>query len=122
MIVKRLEGLGYTAQPDDAWLIDFCKLKAENHILNTCNIISVPDGLTEIMVDMVCGEFLFCKKQAGQLGDSFVLETAVKSVQQGDTNVTFDGSQSPESRLDSLLAHLRQGHMGDLLCYRKIRW
>lgn len=123
-VLKRLESLGYSPKEDDGWMISFAIQKVENTIKNSCNTTSIPDGLHYTAVDMICGEFLFAKKQSGKLED-FNLETAIKQVQTGDTNVTFsvgEGSSSPEQRLDSLLAHLITSGRGDFACYRKIRW
>ncbi len=122
LIVQRLASLGYTVTDADTWVIGFCKDKVENHIKNTCNITSIPEGLVEIAVDRVCGEFLFGKKQSGQLDGTFDFEAAVKSVQTGDTNVSFDVAQSPENRFNTLLNYLQSRGEGDLVCYRKIKW
>lgn len=123
-VIKRLESLGYAVAPADAWAIAFSIQKVENHIKNSCNTALIPDGLTNIALDMVCGEFLFAKKQSGTLV-GFDLEVAVKQVQAGDTNVTFalgEGSCSPEQRLDSLLSFLMSRGEGDFTCYRKVKW
>lgn len=125
LILKRLESLGYTIQDGDAWLIGFSVQKVENHIKNSCNTNSIPDGLKYTAVDMVCGEFLFALKQTGKLDEVFDLDVAIKSIQEGDTNVTFaigDGSQTPEQRLNSLLSFLMTNGEGDFVCYRKIKW
>nr|WP_308742098.1 hypothetical protein [uncultured Anaerocolumna sp.] len=125
LVLKRLESLGYTIQDGDGWMIGFSVQKVENHIKNSCNTSSVPDGLKYTAVDMVCGEFLFALKQTGKLNETFDLDAAVKQVQAGDTNVTFaigDGSNTPEQRLNNLLAYLMTKGEGDFVCYRKIKW
>lgn len=125
LVLKRLESLGYTIQEGDDWVIGFSTLKVENHIKNSCNTNSIPDGLKYIAVDMICGEFLLVLKSTGRLNEQFDLETAVKSVQAGDTNVTFafgSGSQTPEQRLQYLLTYLMTKGEGDFVCYRRIKW
>lgn len=125
LVLKRLESLGYTIQDGDGWMIGFSTQKVENHINNSCNTTSIPDGLKCTAVDMICGEFLFALKQTGKLNEAFDLEAAVKQVQTGDTNVTFavgEGSQTPEQRLNALLSYLMTNGEGDFVCYRKIRW
>lgn len=125
MVLKRLESLGYTIQDGNGWMIVFSVQKVENHIKNSCNTASVPDGLKYTAVDMVCGEFLFALKQTGKLNETFDLDAAVKQVQAGDTNVTFaigDGSNTPEQRLNNLLAYLMTKGEGNFVCYRKIKW
>lgn len=122
MIVNRLASLGYTVTDEDAWAITFCTDKVENHIKNACNITSIPDGLIEVAIDMICGEFLTIMFQTGKLDETFNLEMAVKSVQTGDTNVSFDTSASPEARFAALLNYLLNRGVGDLICYRKLKW
>lgn len=125
-VLKRLETLGYTVNMvTDSWLIAFNIQKVESHIKNRCNTSSIPDGLLEVAIERVCGEFLFTKKQTGQLDGTFNLEVAVKQIQTGDTNVTFaigEGSQTPEQRLNNLIAYLMAKGEGDFVCYRKVKW
>ena len=71
-------------------MVGFTIQKVENHINNSCNTASMPDGLYEVAVERVCGEYLFAKKQSGQL-EGFDLDAAVKQVATGDTSVSFDG-------------------------------
>lgn len=123
-VLLRLESLGYTLKETDAWIIGFTIQKVENAIKAECNVDSIPEGLYEIAIDMVCGEFLFTLKSTGQL-TGFDLDVALKSVQAGDTNVTFavgQGSLSPEQRLDSLLSYLIHPGKGKFVCYRKLKW
>jgi hypothetical protein len=121
-VLKRLESLGYTSKEEDGWMICFSIQKVENNIKNSCNTTSIPDGLNHTATDMICGEFLFAKKQSGKL-EGFNLETAIKQVQAGDTSVTFAvGDNAPEKRLDSLLSYLMNNGKGDFVCYRKIKW
>lgn len=123
-VLNRLESLGYTIKETDSWMISFSVQKVENTIKNDCNVSSVPDGLYSVATDMICGEFLFAKKQTGQLED-FNLEAALKSVQAGDTTVTYaigDASMTPEQRLNSLISYLMTKGKGEFACYRKIKW
>lgn len=123
-VISRLESFGYTVTDGDSWMIGFAVQKVESSIKNKCNITLIPDGLHYTVVDKVCGEFLFTKKQSGQLV-GFDMSAAVKQVQAGDTNITFaigQGSMTPEQRLDSLIAYLTTRGDGDFVCYRKIKW
>lgn len=126
-ILNRLLSFGYKPSETDSWMITFCIQKVENHIKNSCNISEIPNGLKEIEIDRICGEFLFSKKQTGQLNveNGFDLEMAIKQVQTGDTNVTFaigDGSETPETRLNKLISYLLNVGEGDFVCYRQIKW
>ena len=123
-VLNRLESLGYTLKETDDWMISFSVQKVENTIKNECNADSIPDGLLQIAVDMICGEFLFTLKQSGQL-DDFDLDAALKTVQTGDTTVTFavdQGSMTVEQRLNNLLSFLMNNGRSEFICYRKIRW
>lgn len=123
MVLKRLGSLSYTIKEGDVWMLSFAAQKVENTIKNSCNTASIPDGLRFVAVDMTCGEFLYSNKQTGGL-EGFDLETAVKQVQAGDTNVTFaiEKGASVEQRLDALFSYLTGSGKGEFVCYRKIRW
>jgi hypothetical protein len=121
-VLKRLDSFGYKVQESDALLVGFAIQKVENHIKNECNILEIPDGLLEIAVDMICGEFLFTKKQTGQLeiGD-LDLNGAVASIKEGDTQVNFTGA-SDEDKVNTFLNYLMNNGKGDFICYRKMQW
>ena len=125
-VLKRLVSFGYTLEEDDGWMICFAIQKVENHIKNSCNTTSVPDGLFHVAVDMVCGEFLFAKKNTGKLeSDAVNLDGVVKKVQEGDITVEFETSSSSSgegSDFDKLLNYLMNGREGELVCYRKLMW
>lgn len=123
MILNRLDSLGYIVKEADAWMIGFAMQKVENTIKNECNISEIPDGLIHKAADMACGEFLFAKKQTGQLeiGD-LDLTGAISSIKEGDTQVNFDNNDSDSDKIDVILNHLMNSGKGELVCYRKIRW
>ena len=127
-VLKRLETFGYEFKEgtNDDWLIAFAINKVESHIKTVTNRTDIDENLIGIAVDRVCGEFLFTKKQTGQLTElSLDLDGAVKTVQIGDTNVTFavgEGESTGEQKLEALIAYLVNKGEGDLLCYRKISW
>ncbi|MBS5822411.1 MAG: hypothetical protein KID00_00890 [Clostridium argentinense] len=123
-VLLRLESLGYIIKVDDGWVISFSIQKIENTIKNECNVTLIPDGLYHTAIDMICGEVLFAKKQSGKL-EGFNLDAALKSVQAGDTTVTYAfgaGSKTPEQRLDDLLSYLLTNGRGEFACYRRIKW
>jgi hypothetical protein len=120
-VTARLASFGYTVTENDAFMLTFIIQKVENHIKSECNISTIPDELTNIVVDMVVGEFLLNKKSIGQL-TGFNLSAAVKQIQEGDTNISFSGEMSPEQRLDALIDYLMNYGKGKLVSYRSIRW
>lgn len=125
-VTDRLASFGYTVTEGDALVLGFIIDKTENHIKNSCNLTSVPEGLYQVEVDMVCGNFLFEKKRVDS--DSltgFDLDAAAKQIHEGDTSITFalgEGSTTPEQRLDSLIAYLQSYGEPELTRYRCMAW
>lgn len=120
---ERLVSFGYTPNEDDAWMIAFALQKAVNHVLNEINHTTVPKGLFEVTVDMICGEVLNAKFLSGQLDlTALDLDGMIQSVTEGDTTVSFSAEGSDEAKLKGLLSWLIQGKGSDLLCYRRMRW
>ncbi len=128
LILKRLESLGYklNVNDNDVWLIAFSINEVVSHIKNICNISTIPKELNHIIIERVAGNFLYYKKSSGQSDDLPIdLETAVKTVQTGDTNVTFaigEGSMTDEQRFDALVSSLLNTGEGELICFRKVKW
>lgn len=121
-VLKRLDSFGYAFdETDDGWVLCFAGQSVENKIKNTCNILTIPDGLFNVAVDMVCGEFLFTQQQGGKLDGAFDADEALKSVKVGDATVELGGTGSTTS-LDLLIQTLTTGKVDELLCYRKIKW
>lgn len=124
LVLKRLESLTYVIKDGDGWMIAFAVQKVENTINIECNTSTIPEGFMHHAIDRVCGEFLYIKKQSGNL-DEFDLDSAIKQVQAGDTTVSFavnDGSAPNEKRFDALLSYLTNSGEEDLICYRSLRW
>lgn len=121
LVISRLESLTYAVVEGDAFALTFTMQMIENTIRNSCNTASIPDGLIFIAVDMVCGQFLIQKKQTNSLGESFNIDTAIKSVKLGDVNVSLSDA-SDESRLDWLFNYLMNHGKDEFICYRRIRW
>lgn len=122
-VTQRLASFGYTVVQADDWMLDFIIQKVINHILNNCNISSIPEGLHQMAVDMVVGEFLMGKKASGQLDESEIMNSeAVTSIKLGDTQVNFDEDKTPSQQLDSLIAFLMKGYEADLTSYRCMKW
>lgn len=121
-VLNRLSNIGYEFKEEDIWSLSFSMQKIKNHINNSCNTTSIPDGLFQVAVDMICGEFLFAKKQTGQLEIAELdLTGAIASISEGDTKVSFGGT-SDEDKFNQLLNYLLTKGEGEFVCYRKIRW
>ncbi|MCI9978060.1 hypothetical protein JY742_18185 [Clostridioides difficile] len=125
-IEKRLEGFGYVLKDGDKWLIHFVKEKIENTIKLDCNINAIPIELKNIEIDMIVGEFLFTKKNMGQLDiESLNFEVVEKSISEGDTKIDFaigSGSQTPEQRFDTFVNYLLTYGKNKILTFRCLRW
>lgn len=122
-VLQRLVSFGCTPTKDDVFSIAFGIQKVQNHILNVTNQESIPDGLFQIAVDMVCGEHLLGKYLSGTLEmDNLDFGGIVKTVSEGDTSVTFDANGQDEDKFRQLVEWLMKGKGCDLICYRKMRW
>ena len=122
-VVELLTALGVTGVSGDP-LLDLALATAPQRIMNFTNLPTMPDELASLAVSMAAGEYLNLKKGTGQL-EGFDLETAIKQIQQGDTNISFaigDGSLTPEQRLDSLIDFLSNGRRDELYRFRRLVW
>lgn len=122
-LLKRLVTFGYELQEDDSWILCFTAQKTENHIKTVCNTSSLPNELFYKAVDMVCGEFLFAKKQTGNLELANIdIDGAIKQISEGDVSISFVDGSSDEDKLNAFLNSLLRIEEGDLICYRKLKW
>ena len=122
-VLKRLVSFSYFLKEDDSWAICFAIQKVENHIKNSCNTTSVPDELFNAAVDQVCGEFLFTKKQTGQLKIAELnLNGVITSIHEGDVTVQFANGTSDEEKFNQLLNYLLHSGEGDFVCCRTLKW
>lgn len=125
-IKERLRSIGYAVKDSDDIAINFAMQKVENTIKNDCNISAIPDGLMNIAIDMVVGEFLMSKKTfAPDDLLNFNLDSAIKQIQEGDTNISFavgEGSKTDEQRLDNFIDYLLNYGRDEFITYRRFRW
>lgn len=123
-VTKKLASIGYIVIEADTWPLTFIITNVEKYIKSECNLEVVPDGLHNIAVDMVAGEFLLGKKSTGQL-TGIDISAVEKSIQEGDTSVTYaigSGDKTPEKRLDELISFLINNGKGSLASYRTFSW
>ena len=122
-VLQRLISLGYKLEENDDWILCFAMQGVENHIKGSCNVTHIPDELSNVAVDRVCGEFLFTKKQTGQLTiEGLDLNGAIASISEGDTNVSFVSGATDDDRFNLLVNYLMTKGDGDFVCYRKFKW
>lgn len=119
-VKNRLKSLGYEVADGDRYAIDFAIEKVTWTIKNECNVTAIPDGLHNIAVDMVCGEFLSMKKGSGQLPE-FDVESAIKSIKEGDTQITYAVGDMA-SPVDWLINYLMNSGKPQFVTYRRFAW
>ena len=122
-----LAAIGFDYSDSDGWMLRFCIDKVINTVNKGCNVSAVPDGIRQVVIQMAVGEFLYAKKNAGQTEGfkSVDFDVAAKSIQEGDTNVTFaigEGCSTPEQRLDKLTAYLMSSGKSEFVTYRRLKW
>lgn len=123
-VVVMLTALGVAGAADDP-LLDIALNNVQWRIKNLSNLSEIPEGLESLAVSMAVGEYLNMKKCSGQLEGFDLDAAAVKSIQEGDTNITFalgEGSSTPEQRLNSLIDYLINGRIGEIYRYRRLVW
>lgn len=123
-VIDRLKQLGYVATESDNEQIDFELQKTINYVLNYCNITTIPDIVDPRIIDKVCGDFLYYKKNSGSL-DGFNYEAVIKSIKEGDTQIQYavgQGEDTPESRFDAFVKSLDRGFDKWITPHRRLRW
>lgn len=115
----KLESFGVTAEEP---AFSFVAGLVQERIRNFCNIEEIPEGLEYTATDMVCGEYLNQMLLLGRLdAEVFPLEAVVKSLDAGDTKITFMDNASAEDKLAAFIRGLCS-HESDLLAYRRLQW
>ncbi len=114
-------GVDYTFTPTEELILSFNIDKCVRQIEMELNS-DVPEEFEHVLIDMIAGEFLLSQKSLGTLKIGTIdYDTAVKSVQEGDTTITFADGESDSKKLDVLISHLMHPEI-DYADYRKIRW
>ena len=124
LVIDRLGQLGYEVEQSDWKQIDFELNKTINYVKNYCNITTIPDILDYRIIDRVCADFLFYKKNSGSL-QGFNYEAVIKQIKEGDTTISYatgQGEDTPENRFDSFVKQLERGFDKWITPYRCVRW
>lgn len=123
-IIERLSHLGYTVTEADNNHIEYELDKFTKYVLNYCNITEIPEIVTPRLIDRICSEFLFYKKNSGTL-EGFDYDAVVKSIKEGDTTIQYavgQGEDTAENRFDSMVKQLERGFDKWLTPHRRLRW
>lgn len=123
-VIDRLSQLGYIADASDNPQIEYELEKITNYTLNYCNITSVPEIVEKRLIDRVCSEFLFNRKNSGKL-EGFDYDTVIKELREGDTTIKYavgQGEDTPENRFDAMVKQLERGYDKWITPHRRLRW
>jgi hypothetical protein len=123
-VVERLKHFGYDIKDDDMAHLEYELRKIQDYVLNYCNIPKIPEILDLRIIDRVCSDFLYYKKNAGLL-EGFNYDAVIKQIKEGDTTVSYavgQGEDTPENRFDAMVKTLERGFDKWLTRFRCIKW
>lgn len=123
-VIDRLAQLGYTAKDEDTPQIEFELKNTINYVLNYCNITVIPEMLDTRIIDRICSDFLYYKKNSGSL-EGFNYDAVIKQIKEGDTSISYavgQGEDTPENRFDAFVKHLELGFNRWITPHRRLRW
>ncbi len=113
-VKDNLRAYGYIATLDDEYIISSAIEKSITRVKAFTNLKELPEEINSIIIDMATGEVLSIKNAIGALSSG----DGVKSIQEGDTTVTFAG----ESDMSGIIKKLIDGHFQALTHYRQVKW
>ena len=123
-VFDRLVQLGYIPSVEDSEHIAYELNKTINYAKNYCNITEIPPILNLRIIDRVCADFLYYKKNSGSL-EGFNYDAVIKQIKEGDTTISYavgQGEDAPENRFDSFVKQLERGFDKWLCPWRRLRW
>lgn len=124
-VINRLKQLGYEVKEADTEQIDFELTKILNYVQNNfTRSPNIPEILDPRIVDRVCCDFLFYKKNSGSL-EGFNYDNVIKSIKEGDTTITYavgQGEDTPENRFDAFVKSLERGFDKWCTVHRRLVW
>lgn len=123
-VIERLGHLGYTVTDADHSHLDYEIDKFVKYALNFCNIAEIPEIVKPRLIDRICSDFLYYKKNSGQL-TGFNYDAVIKQIKEGDTTVSYavgQGEDTPENRFDAFVKSLERGTDKWLVPHRRLRW
>lgn len=124
--VEFLATLGIAVTADDPSLCLIEEAVTES-MKNKTNQRKLPRELTMAGAYRIVGQYLKLQKNTGKLTElnGMTFESAVKQIQEGDTNVIFgigSGDMTPEQRLETLISWLLDYGKEELFRHRRLAW
>lgn len=123
-VISRLKMLGYVASLEDNDHIYFELSKTTDYVKNYCNITEIPEILDYRIIDRICADFLYYKKNSGSL-EGFNYDAVIKSIKEGDTTIQYavgQGEDTAENRFDAFVKQLERGFDKWITPHRRLRW
>lgn len=123
-VIARLKQLGYETSGGDIEHITYELNKTLAYVMNFCNITNIPSILDTRIIDRVCSDFLYYKKNSGSL-EGFNYDAVIKQVKEGDTTISYavgQGEDTPENRFDAFVKSLERGFDKWCTPHRRLRW
>ena len=123
-VIERLGQLGYTYQESDIDAVNFELQKTQNYVVNNFTRGTIPEILDPRIIDKVCADFLFYKKNSGSL-EGFNYDAVIKQIKEGDTTIQYavgQGEDTPENRFDSFVRQLERGFDKWCTPHRRLVW
>lgn len=118
-----LQAFGITVGEEEDILLTVIYENCERKILALANLGELPDGLMSLLERMVVGEYIRHKWAFNALqSDVITFEKGLKSLQMGDTNITYTDDDSQEKRLQRLIDSLCYVDLNEVYRFRKLRW
>ena len=120
-LVERLKSLGYEVSEKDEFILKFITNKTERYMIDITNRDPLPDELHYVLIDRVCGEFLFSIRGSNMLTEEQI-EAVVTQIKEGDTTVAFDVNTSPQAKFDGFMRVLMNTGDNQFSKYRRLTW
>lgn len=124
-IIDRLKQLGYVATDSDHDQINFELTKTINYVINNFTRTNdIPEVLDPRIIDRVCSDFLYYKKNSGSL-EGFNYDAVIKQIKEGDTTIQYavgQGEDTPENRFDAFVKSLERGFDKWCAPHRRLIW
>lgn len=120
-VVSRLMAFGYDAIDTDLPLVEYAIKKITDDVRNYTNVDGTPESLDCRLIDAVCAEILGMKLALGTLPMLEGVPEKIKSMTQGDVSVTYNASDSLETKLKACIDAMKL-RPADLNKFRVMVW